>query len=467
MQTEYNHQEIEQKVQQFWRDNQTFKVTEDANKEKFYCLSMLPYPSGRLHMGHVRNYTIGDVISRFQRLNGKNVMQPMGWDAFGLPAENAAINNKTAPAKWTYENIDYMKNQLNSLGFGYDWDREVATCTPEYYRWEQWFFTKLYEKGLVYKKTATVNWDPVDQTVLANEQVIDGRGWRSGALVEQKEIPQWFIKITDYAEELLQDIDQLEGWPEQVKTMQRNWIGRSEGADIKFAIEGSDEVLEVYTTRPDTLLGVTYVAVAAQHPLAMQAAENNAELAEFIEECKGQSVAEADMATMEKKGFDTGIKAIHPITGEVVPVWTANFVLMGYGTGAVMSVPGHDQRDWEFATKYDLTIKQVIESTTETQVNLSEEAFVEKGKLVNSGEFDGLEFQAAFDAIVAKLEATEKGKKTVNYRLRDWGVSRQRYWGAPIPMANVRRWHFGSNSRARLTCSITRRCSNGRCIVTN
>ena len=437
MQTEYNHQEIEQKVQQFWRDNQTFKVTEDANKEKFYCLSMLPYPSGRLHMGHVRNYTIGDVISRFQRLNGKNVMQPMGWDAFGLPAENAAINNKTAPAKWTYENIDYMKNQLNSLGFGYDWDREVATCTPEYYRWEQWFFTKLYEKGLVYKKTATVNWDPVDQTVLANEQVIDGRGWRSGALVEQKEIPQWFIKITDYAEELLQDIDQLEGWPEQVKTMQRNWIGRSEGADIKFAIEGSDEVLEVYTTRPDTLLGVTYVAVAAQHPLAMQAAENNAELAEFIEECKGQSVAEADMATMEKKGFDTGIKAIHPITGEVVPVWTANFVLMGYGTGAVMSVPGHDQRDWEFATKYDLTIKQVIESTTETQVNLSEEAFVEKGKLVNSGEFDGLEFQAAFDAIVAKLEATEKGKKTVNYRLRDWGVSRQRYWGAPIPMATL------------------------------
>ena len=437
MQTEYNHQEIEQKVQQFWRDNQTFKVTEDANKEKFYCLSMLPYPSGRLHMGHVRNYTIGDVISRFQRLNGKNVMQPMGWDAFGLPAENAAINNKTAPAKWTYENIDYMKNQLNSLGFGYDWDREVATCTPEYYRWEQWFFTKLYEKGLVYKKTATVNWDPVDQTVLANEQVIDGRGWRSGALVEQKEIPQWFIKITDYAEELLEDIDQLEGWPEQVKTMQRNWIGRSEGADIKFAIEGSDEVLEVYTTRPDTLLGVTYVAVAAQHPLAMKAAETNSELAEFIEECKGQSVAEADMATMEKKGFDTGVKAIHPITGEVVPVWTANFVLMGYGTGAVMSVPGHDQRDWEFATKYGLNIKQVIDTITETPVNLAEEAFVEKGKLVNSGEFDGLEFQQAFDAIVAKLEATDKGKKTVNYRLRDWGVSRQRYWGAPIPMATL------------------------------
>ena len=437
MQTEYNHQEIEQKVQQFWRDNQTFKVTEDENKEKFYCLSMLPYPSGRLHMGHVRNYTIGDVISRFQRLNGKNVMQPMGWDAFGLPAENAAINHKTAPAKWTYENIDYMKNQLNSLGFGYDWDREVATCSPEYYRWEQWFFTQLYEKGLVYKKTATVNWDPVDQTVLANEQVIDGRGWRSGALVEQKEIPQWFVKITDYADELLQDIEQLEDWPEQVKTMQRNWIGRSEGADIKFAIADSDDVLEVYTTRPDTLLGVTYVAVAAQHPLALNAAESNQELADFIEECKGQSVAEADMATMEKKGFDTGVKAIHPITGEEVPVWTANFVLMGYGTGAVMSVPGHDQRDWEFASKYGLTIKQVIASTTETEVDIATEAFVEKGKLVNSGEFDGLEFQAAFDAIVAKLEADNKGNKKVNYRLRDWGVSRQRYWGAPIPMATL------------------------------
>jgi leucyl-tRNA synthetase len=437
MQAEYNPQEIEQRVQKYWQDNDTFKVVEDKNKEKFYCLSMLPYPSGRLHMGHVRNYTIGDVISRFQRLNGKNVMQPMGWDAFGLPAENAAINHKTAPAKWTYENIDYMKNQLNSLGFGYDWNREVATCTPEYYRWEQWFFTKLYEKGLVYKKTATVNWDPVDQTVLANEQVIDGRGWRSGALVEQKEIPQWFVKITDYAEELLQDIDQLEGWPEQVKTMQRNWIGRSEGADIKFKIAGSDEELEVYTTRPDTLMGVTYVAVAAQHPLALKAAESNEALATFIEECKGQSVAEADVATMDKKGCDTGIRAIHPITGEEVPVWTANFVLMGYGTGAVMSVPGHDQRDWEFATKYNLTIKQVIESTSEEAVNLAEQAFTEKGKLVNSGEFDGLEFQAAFDAIVAKLEQENKGKKTINYRLRDWGVSRQRYWGTPIPMATL------------------------------
>ena len=445
MQTEYNHQQIEQKVQKFWQEHQTFKVTEDESKEKFYCLSMLPYPSGRLHMGHVRNYTIGDVVSRFQRLKGKNVMQPMGWDAFGLPAENAAIKNKTAPAKWTYENIDYMKNQLNSLGFGYDWDREVATCTPEYYRWEQWFFTKLYDKGLVYKKTATVNWDPVDQTVLANEQVIDGRGWRSGALVEQKEIPQWFIKITDYAEELLTDLDQLEGWPEQVKTMQKNWIGRSEGADIQFdLVDQNDtlksaglETLEVYTTRPDTLLGVTYVAVAAQHPLALKAAETNPALADFIEECKSQSVAEADMATMDKKGFDTGFKAIHPITGEQVPVWSANFVLMGYGTGAVMSVPGHDQRDFEFATKYGLTIKQVIAASDEDEINLAEAAYTEKGKLINSGEFDGLEFSEAFSAIVNKLEQLNKGKKTVNYRLRDWGVSRQRYWGAPIPMATL------------------------------
>jgi leucyl-tRNA synthetase len=447
MQAEYNHQEIEQNVQQHWQKNQTFKVTEDKTKEKFYCLSMLPYPSGRLHMGHVRNYTIGDVISRFQRLNGKNVMQPMGWDAFGLPAENAAINHKTAPAKWTYENIDYMKDQLKSLGFGYDWNREVATCTPEYYRWEQWFFTKLYEKGLVYKKTATVNWDPVDQTVLANEQVIDGRGWRSGALVEQKEIPQWFIKITDYAEELLTDLDQLDNWPEQVKTMQKNWIGRSEGADIKFALVsggkdegfvkelGEDQSLEVYTTRPDTLIGVTYLAVAAQHPLALKAAETNPKLAEFIEECKSQSVAEADMATMDKLGCDTGYRAIHPITGEEVPVWSANFVLMGYGTGAVMSVPGHDQRDWEFATKYGLDIKQVI--TADAEIDLSVAAYTEKGTLINSGEFDGLDFTQAFKAIVAKLEQDGKGKKTVNFRLRDWGVSRQRYWGAPIPMATL------------------------------
>ena len=438
MQAEYNHRDIEQKVQKLWQENQTFKVTEDSDKEKFYCLSMLPYPSGRLHMGHVRNYTIGDVISRFQRLQGKNVMQPMGWDAFGLPAENAAINNKTAPAKWTYENIDYMKNQLTSLGFGYDWDREFATCTPEYYRWEQWFFTKLYEKGLVYKKTATVNWDPVDQTVLANEQVIDGRGWRSGALVEQKEIPQWFIKITDYAEELISDLDALEGWPEQVKAMQKNWIGRSEGAEVSFKVDGSDSKIEVYTTRPDTLYGVTYLAVAAQHPMALEAAKTNSKLAEFVEECKSQSVAEADMATMDKLGVDTGIRAVHPLTGEIVPVWAANFVLMNYGTGAVMSVPGHDQRDWEFATKYNLPIQQVIAPIDQDHVaDLNESAFTERGSLINSGEFDGLEFDAAFEKIVALLEKNGAGKKTVNYRLRDWGVSRQRYWGAPIPMATL------------------------------
>lgn len=436
MQAEYNHREIEQRVQKHWQDQQVFKVTEDPTKEKYYCLSMLPYPSGRLHMGHVRNYTIGDVISRYQRLQGKNVMQPMGWDAFGLPAENAAIKHKTAPAKWTYENIEYMKSQLTSLGFGYDWDREVATCTPEYYRWEQWFFTKLYEKGLVYKKTATVNWDPVDQTVLANEQVIDGRGWRSGALVEQKEIPQWFIKITDYAEELLNDLDQLEGWPDTVKAMQKNWIGRSEGAEVTFDLINSDESLEVYTTRPDTLYGVTYVAVAAQHPIALEAAKSNPELADFIEQCKSQSVAEADMATMEKLGIDTGLKATHPLTGEEVSVWAANFVLMNYGTGAVMSVPGHDQRDFEFATKYDLPIKQVIECT-DSEFDLAAAAYTEKGPLINSADFDGLDFDAAFNAIVEKLESLGKGKKTVNYRLRDWGVSRQRYWGAPIPMATL------------------------------
>ena len=436
MQAEYNHREIEQRVQKHWQDQQVFKVTEDPTKEKYYCLSMLPYPSGRLHMGHVRNYTIGDVISRYQRLQGKNVMQPMGWDAFGLPAENAAIKHKTAPAKWTYENIEYMKSQLTSLGFGYDWDREVATCTPEYYRWEQWFFTKLYEKGLVYKKTATVNWDPVDQTVLANEQVIDGRGWRSGALVEQKEIPQWFIKITDYAEELLNDLDQLEGWPDTVKAMQKNWIGRSEGAEVTFDMVGRDSALEVYTTRPDTLYGVTYLAVAAQHPIALEAAKTNPELAEFIETCKSQSVAEADMATMEKLGLDTGIKAIHPLTGQEVPVWAANFVLMNYGTGAVMSVPGHDQRDFEFATKYGLPIKQVIASS-DAEFDFSAAAYTEKGQLINSAEFDGLDFVEAFEQIVNKLEDINKGKKTVNYRLRDWGVSRQRYWGAPIPMATL------------------------------
>ncbi|GAA5138822.1 leucine--tRNA ligase [Thalassotalea piscium] len=435
MESIYNPQTIEANVQKFWTDNQTFRAKEIPGKEKYYCLSMFPYPSGRLHMGHVRNYSLGDVISRYQRMQGKNVMQPMGWDAFGLPAENAAIKNNSAPAKWTYENIDYMRNQLMSLGFGYDWHREFATCKKDYYRWEQWFFTQLFEKGLVYKKNATVNWDPVDQTVLANEQVIDGRGWRSGAIVERKEIPQWFIKITDYAEELLNDLDQLEGWPEQVKTMQRNWIGRSEGVEMTFNLSNSEQSFDVYTTRPDTLMGVTYVALATQHPLALTAAKNNAELANFIEECKTNKATEADMATMEKKGVDTGLTAVHPLTGETVPVWAANFVLMDYGSGAVMSVPAHDQRDWEFAKKYGLEIKQVIKAGDSDDITTA--AITDKNTLVNSGEFDGLTFEQAFKAISDKLIAKEKGRVTVNYRLRDWGVSRQRYWGTPIPMLKL------------------------------
>jgi leucyl-tRNA synthetase len=435
MESIYNPQAIEANVQQFWTDNETFKAVEKPDQEKFYCLAMFPYPSGRLHMGHVRNYTLGDVIARYQRMQGKNVLQPMGWDAFGLPAENAAIKNNSAPAKWTYQNIDYMRNQLKSLGFGYDWSRELATCKKDYYRWEQWFFTQLFEKGLVYKKNASVNWDPVDHTVLANEQVIDGRGWRSGAIVEKKEIPQWFIKITDYAEELLQDLEQLTDWPEQVKTMQRNWIGRSEGVEMTFKVANSDDAFDIYTTRPDTLMGVTYVALAAQHPLALAAAKNNAELAKFIAECKSNQATEADMAAMEKKGVDTGLKAIHPLTGKLVPVWAANFVLMDYGSGAVMSVPGHDQRDYEFAKKYDLEITQVIEAQHDD--DFSKAAITEKNTLINSGEFNGLDFDAAFKAISDKLVAENKGKITVNYRLRDWGVSRQRYWGTPIPMLQL------------------------------
>ena len=434
MQETYSPKDIEQKAREYWEANNSFAVTEDPDKEKYYCLSMFPYPSGKLHMGHVRNYTIGDVVSRYQRMLGKNVMQPMGWDAFGLPAENAAIKNGVAPAKWTYENIEYMKGQLKQLGFGYDWDRELATCRPEYYKWEQWFFTKLYEKGLVYKKNATVNWDPVDQTVLANEQVVDGRGWRSGAPVERKEIPQWFIKITDYADELLNDLDQLDEWPEQVKTMQRNWIGRSEGLEFEFSINDQEDKLSVYTTRPDTIMGVTYVAVAAQHPLATRAAETNSDVRAFIEECKTNKVAEADMATMEKKGVATGFNAIHPISGEEVPVWTANFVLMDYGSGAVMSVPGHDERDHEFAKKYQLPIKQVIASEAHEELDIHEQAFTEKGVLVNSGEYTGLSSAEAFEAIISFFEKQESGERKVNYRLRDWGVSRQRYWGSPIPM---------------------------------
>lgn len=435
MEAIYNPQAIEATVQKFWTDNNTFQAIENPDKEKFYCLAMFPYPSGRLHMGHVRNYSLGDVISRYQRMQGKNVMQPMGWDAFGLPAENAAIKNKTAPGKWTYENIDYMRNQLQSLGFGYDWGRELATCKPDYYRWEQWFFTQLFEKGLVYKKNATVNWDPVDQTVLANEQVIDGRGWRSGALVERKQIPQWFIRITAYAEELLDDLDKLTEWPEQVKTMQRNWIGRSQGVEMTFAVEDSTESFDIYTTRPDTLMGVTYVALAAQHPLAVAAAKENTDLAAFIDECKNSKTTEADMAAMEKKGVDTGLKAIHPLTGKLVPVWAANFVLMDYGSGAVMSVPGHDQRDYEFAIKYGLAIEQVIAGQEADDINIA--AITEKSTLINSGEFDGLDFEQAFKAISDKLISENKGKTTTNYRLRDWGVSRQRYWGTPIPMINL------------------------------
>ncbi|CQD50682.1 leucyl-tRNA synthetase [Yersinia intermedia] len=437
MQEQYRPEDIETQVQLHWQEKQTFKVTEDASKEKYYCLSMLPYPSGRLHMGHVRNYTIGDVISRYQRMLGKNVLQPIGWDAFGLPAEGAAVKNNTAPAPWTYDNIEYMKNQLKLLGFGYDWDREIATCKPDYYRWEQWFFTKLYEKGMVYKKTSAVNWCPHDLTVLANEQVIDGCCWRCDTKVERKEIPQWFIKITDYAEQLLNDLDTLESWPEQVKTMQRNWIGRSEGVDIVFDVVDSEEKLSVYTTRPDTFMGVTYVAVAAGHPLSLQAAATNPALADFVAECRNTKVAEAEMATMEKKGMATGLYAIHPLTGEKLPIWAANFVLMDYGTGAVMAVPGHDARDWEFATKYNLPIKPVILAADGSEPDLSQEAMTEKGTLFNSGEFDGLNHEDGFNAIADKLVALGVGQRKVNYRLRDWGVSRQRYWGAPIPMVTL------------------------------
>ncbi|MEX4578243.1 leucine--tRNA ligase [Haemophilus influenzae] len=437
MQEQYRPDMIEPKVQQYWAENKVFKAIKDESKEKYYCLSMFPYPSGRLHMGHVRNYTIGDVISRYQRMLGKNVLQPFGWDAFGLPAEGAAIKNKTAPAKWTYENIAYMKKQLQLLGFGFDWDREIATCKPEYYKWEQWFFTELYKKGLVYKKTSTVNWCPNDETVLANEQVHEGCCWRCDTPVEQKEIPQWFIKITDYAEQLLGGLDTLPQWPDMVKTMQRNWIGRSEGVEITFDVADTNEKVAVYTTRPDTFYGVSYLGIAAAHPLASLAAQNNPELAAFIQEAKNAKVAEADLATMENKGMATGLFAIHPLTGEKLPIWVANFVLMHYGTGAVMAVPAHDQRDFEFAQKYSLPIKQVIAPLADEEIDLTKQAFVEHGKLVNSAEFDGKDFDGAFNGIADKLEKLGVGKRQVNYRLRDWGVSRQRYWGAPIPMLTL------------------------------
>ncbi|MFT3792559.1 MAG: leucine--tRNA ligase [Rudaea sp.] len=473
----YEPAAVEAAAQKFWNDTRAFAVKEDAAKPKYYCLSMLPYPSGALHMGHVRNYTIGDVISRYQRMLGKNVLQPMGWDAFGLPAENAAIKNDTAPAKWTYANIDHMRAQLQTMGYAIDWSREFATCRPDYYVHEQRMFVRLFKKGLAYRKNSVVNWDPVDQTVLANEQVIDGRGWRTGALVERREIPQWFLKITDYADQLLDGLDKLPGWPDAVKTMQRNWIGRSEGLEIHFGVEGESEPLTVFTTRPDTLMGVSFVSIAPEHPLALKAAKNHPELAAFIEECRHVAASEAAVETAEKKGVDTGLHAIHPISGEKLPIWAANFVLMGYGTGAVMAVPGHDERDWEFATQYDLLIKMVIVSDAvrdaitelgrEAEGNqdamsaalgqsraidvveapsalsiveefenriITEGAYTEYGTVVNSGELDGKNYREAFDYLAEKLQREGKGAKRINYRLRDWGVSRQRYWGCPIPI---------------------------------
>jgi leucyl-tRNA synthetase len=433
MNESYQPHQIEPDVQSRWETEKTFSASEDSEGEKFYSLCMFPYPSGKLHMGHVRNYTIGDVIARFQRLLGKNVLQPIGWDAFGLPAENAAIERGVAPAKWTYQNIDDMRGQLKRLGFAYDWDREVTTCDPDYYRWEQWMFTRLYRKGLVYKKNSVVNWDPVDQTVLANEQVVDGRGWRSGALVEQREIPQWFLKITAYADELLDELDNLTGWPDAVRTMQRHWIGRSHGLGIDFDVDADGaEPLSVYTTRPDTLFGVSYMAVAPEHPLARRAAENDPKVAEFIEQCKHQQTSERELETAEKRGMALGIDAIHPLSGKKVPVWVANFVLMSYGTGAVMSVPAHDERDWEFARAYGLPILPVIASNNDTEHDYDASAMTERGKLMNSDRFDGLDFEKGFEALATALG--ERAEKQTNYRLRDWGVSRQRYWGCPIPM---------------------------------
>ncbi|MGB5258341.1 MAG: leucine--tRNA ligase [Woeseiaceae bacterium] len=434
MNTPYQPEIVEQAAQDHWADARSFEVSEDPDKEKFYCLTMFPYPSGKLHMGHVRVFTISDVIARYQRMQGRHVLQPMGWDAFGMPAENAAIQRGIPPAEWTYKNIDDMRGQLKRLGYAYDWTREVTTCRPEYYRWEQWLFTRMFKKGLVYRKNSVVNWDPVDQTVLANEQVIDGRGWRSDALVERREIPQWFMKITAYADELLEELDNMPGWPESVKTMQRNWIGRSEGVELSFDVADEDEPLTVYTTRPDTLMGVTYMAVAAEHPLASKAAAENADIAAFIKECTTTDAAEATLETMEKKGMPLGISAIHPLSGDEVPLWVANFVLMSYGTGAVMAVPGHDERDWEFARKHGIPIKQVIAPVDGSEIDINEAVFLDKGVLVNSGAYDGLSSQEAFDAIADHFEKTGRGGRTVNYRLRDWGVSRQRYWGAPIPI---------------------------------
>ena len=438
---QYNPDQVEEEAQKYWREHDSFRVSEDPDKEKFYCLSMLPYPSGHLHVGHVRNYSIGDAISRFHRMKGKNVLQPIGWDAFGLPAENSAIQNKVNPAQWTYANIEYARTQLQRLGYAYDWQREFATCHPDYYRWEQWFFTRLFRQGLVYKAESEVNWDPVDQTVLANEQVVDGKGWRSGAPVERRRIPQWFFRISEFAQELLDDLETLDGWPDAVRTMQRNWIGRSEGVEVEFEVAGEADPelrkIKVFTTRPDTLYGVTSLSLAPQHPLAETAAAANPELQRFLKELGGVSIAEADLMTMEKRGMDTGLVAVHPLTGESLPIYVANFVLMSYGSGAVMSVPAHDQRDWEFATRYELEIRQVIRPLDPDQeCDLGKGAFIDYGVLVNSRQFDGMDFAGSFKAIAEHLESAGQGRRTVNYRLRDWLVSRQRYWGAPIPIVN-------------------------------
>ncbi|MDH5220718.1 MAG: leucine--tRNA ligase, partial [Betaproteobacteria bacterium] len=439
MQPQYDPRSVEQEAQAFWAGRHAFRAAEDPGKPKFYCLSMFPYPSGKLHMGHVRNYTIGDVLTRHYGMRGYNVLQPMGWDAFGLPAENAAMANKVPPAKWTYDNIAYMKRQLQGLGFALDWERELATCRPEYYKWNQWLFTRLFRKGLAYKKTGVVNWDPVDQTVLANEQVIDGRGWRTGALVEKREIPMYFFRITAYAEELLGALAKMDGWPEQVKLMQKNWIGRSEGVRIGFPyeLEGERKTLWVFTTRADTLMGATFMAVAAEHPIAAHAAKNDARLAAFVEECRKGAVMEADLAQLEKKGMPTGLYCANPLTGEKLPVWVGNYVLMGYGEGAVMGVPAHDERDYAFALKYGLPIKCVIRHPAGDAVPEPwKPAYAEYGTCIHSGKYDGLGYQAAVDAIAADLNARGLGEKQVQWRLRDWGISRQRYWGCPVPIVH-------------------------------
>ena len=452
--SKYNPREIEESAQNYWEDKRVFESIEDQEKEKYYCLCMFPYPSGRLHMGHVRNYTIGDVVSRYQRMHGKNVLQPMGWDAFGLPAEGAAIKNNMAPSKWTRQNIEYMKYQLKMLGFGYDWSRELATCDPDYYKWEQWMFTRLFEKGIAYRSDAIVNWDPVENTVLANEQVIDGKGWRSGATIERRNMPQWFLRITDYCEELLEGLDDLD-WPEQVKVMQRNWIGRSEGYEIDFEIPHLDTAISVYTTRTDTLFGATYLALAPEHPIVQEIASLDNNVQQFLEDTKSQAVSEEALEKMEKKGVPLGFNAINPINGEEIPVWTANFVLMTYGTGSIMSVPAHDQRDHDFAKKYDLHIQPVIRSNDkDSNHDFNKEAYIEEGILFNSGNYDGVSSAQAKDQIGELLTDKNAAKKVINYRLRDWLISRQRYWGAPIPVLTNEQGDLVSESDENLPVSL-------------